>query len=102
MSPRTGKMCLAARRRLATTVFNSGKIILHRLGDSVHARLVQRTGRLMVGWIKALSEWWEPNAQLTEKDISPHFWPNGTMPNSAEFDALVAEQFDHYRLRAGS
>ncbi len=66
-----------------------------------HARLVQRTGRLMVGWIKGLSEWWEPNAQLTEKDISPHFWPNGTMPDSAEFEALVAEQFDHYRLRVG-
>ena len=31
-----------------------------------HARLVQRTGRFMVGWIKGLSEWWEPNAQLTE------------------------------------
>jgi DMSO/TMAO reductase YedYZ molybdopterin-dependent catalytic subunit len=55
----------------------------------------------MVGWIKGLSEWWEPNAQLTEKDIYPHFWPNGTTPDSAEFDALVAEQFDHYRLRVG-
>ena len=55
----------------------------------------------MVGWIKGLSEWWEPNAQLTDEDISPHFWPNGTLPNSAEFDALVAEQFDHYRLRVG-
>ena len=64
-----------------------------------HARLVQRTGQFMVGWIKGLSEWWEPNAQLTEKDISPHFWPNGTMPNSAEFEALVADEFAHYRLR---
>ena len=66
-----------------------------------HARLVQRTGQFMVGWIKGLSEWWEPNAQLTEKDISPHFWPNGTMPNSAEFEALVADEFAHYRLRVG-
>jgi methionine sulfoxide reductase catalytic subunit len=64
-----------------------------------HARLVQRMGRFMVGWIKGLSEWWEPNAQLTEQDISPHFWPNGTMPNSAEFEALVADEFAHYRLR---
>jgi hypothetical protein len=56
---------------------------------------------VLAGWIKGLSEWWEPNAQLTKKDISPHFWPNGTMPNSTEFDALVAEQFDHYRLRVG-
>ncbi len=52
----------------------------------------------MVGWIKGLAEWWDPNAQLTEKDISPHFWPNGTMPNSAQFEALVAEEFAHYRL----
>ena len=62
-----------------------------------HARLVQRTGQFLVGWIKGLSEWWEPNAQLTEKNISPHFWPNGTMPNSAEFEALVADEFAHYR-----
>jgi methionine sulfoxide reductase catalytic subunit len=66
-----------------------------------HARLVQKAGRFMVGWIKELSEWWEPTAQLTEKDISPHFWPNGTLPNSAEYDALVAEQFAHYKLRVG-
>lgn len=66
-----------------------------------HARLVQRTGEFMVGWIKGLAEWWDPNAQLTEKDISPFFWPNGTMPNSAEFESLVAEQFAHYRLRVG-
>ena len=46
-----------------------------------HARLVQRIGKFMVGWIKGLSEWWDPNAQLTEQDISPHLWPNGTMPN---------------------
>jgi len=64
-----------------------------------HARLVQKAGRFMVGWIKGLSEWWEPTAELTEHDISPHFWPNGTMPNSAEYDSLVAEQFAHYKLR---
>ena len=64
-----------------------------------HARFVQKAGRFMVGWIKGLSEWWEPTAQLTETDISPHFWPNGTMPNSAEYDSLVAEQFADYKLR---
>ncbi len=64
-----------------------------------HARLVQRTGKFMVGWIKGLAEWWDPRSQLSEKDISPYFWPNGTMPHSAEFDALVAGQFEHYRLR---
>jgi sulfoxide reductase catalytic subunit YedY len=66
-----------------------------------HARLVQKTGRFMVGWIKRLSEWWEPTAQLTDKDISPHFWPNGTMPDSAEYDRILAASFASYRLRVG-
>jgi DMSO/TMAO reductase YedYZ molybdopterin-dependent catalytic subunit len=64
-----------------------------------HARLVQKTGRFIVGWFKGLSEWWEPTAQLTEEDISPYFWPNGTMPNSAEYETLVAGEFGGYRLR---
>ena len=64
-----------------------------------HARLVQRTGRLMVGWLKGLAERWDPGSQLTEKDISPFFWPNGTMPASKAFDALVADEFASYKLR---
>ena len=66
-----------------------------------HARLVQRIGAFMVGPIKGLVEWWDPKSQLTEGDISPYFWPNGTMPNSVEFDALVAGGFADYRLRVG-
>ncbi len=66
-----------------------------------HARLVQHTGAFMIGWLKGLAEWWDPKAQFTEKDISPHFWPNGTMPHSAEFYALAADRFTHYRLRVG-
>jgi DMSO/TMAO reductase YedYZ molybdopterin-dependent catalytic subunit/thiosulfate reductase cytochrome b subunit len=66
-----------------------------------HARMVQRVGRFFIGWLKGLAEWWAPTAQLTEKDISPHFWPNGTMPNSAEYEALVQEKFESYRLRVG-
>jgi len=34
-----------------------------------HARLVQRTGTFMIGWLKGLAEWWEPRAQCTEKDM---------------------------------
>jgi sulfoxide reductase catalytic subunit YedY len=64
-----------------------------------HARLVQRVGAFMIGWIMGLAEGWDPRSQLTQKDISPYFWPNGTMPNSKEFDALVAEDFAGYRLR---
>lgn len=66
-----------------------------------NARLVQRTGQFMVGWIKGLIEWFDPRSQLTEKDISPYLWPNGTMPNSPEFDKLVAEHFAGYRLTVG-
>jgi len=64
-----------------------------------HARLVQRAGAAMVGWLTGLAERWDVHAQLAEKDISPFFWPNGTMPASAEFDALVANDFASYRLR---
>ena len=64
-----------------------------------HARLVQRAGAFMIGWIMGLAESWDPRSQLTKKDISPYFWPNGTMPNSKEFNDLVAEEFADYRLR---
>ena len=55
----------------------------------------------MIGWLMGLAEGWDPRSQLTKKDISPYFWPNGTMPNSREFDDLVAENFASYRLRIG-
>ncbi|NEU15164.1 molybdopterin-dependent oxidoreductase, partial [Methylobacterium sp. BTF04] len=66
-----------------------------------HARVVQRVGTAMVAPIKGLAEWWDPKGQLKEADISPFMWPNGTMPKSAEFDALVADGFAGYRLRVG-
>ena len=64
-----------------------------------YARLVQRTGAFTIGWLMGLAEGWDPRSQLTKKDISSYFWPNGTMPNSKEFDDLVAEDFASYRLR---
>ena len=64
-----------------------------------HARLVQRTGAFMVGRLKGLAERWDAHSQLTENDISPFFWPNGTMPASKEFDGLVADEFASYKLR---
>ena len=66
-----------------------------------HARLVQRIGRFLIGWLKGLAETWDPRSQLTERDISPHFWPNGTMPASAEYEQLVSGGFADYRLRIG-
>jgi methionine sulfoxide reductase catalytic subunit len=65
------------------------------------ARVVQKVGELMMWPFNTLTEWWDPNSQLTQKDISPFFWPNGTMPKSAEFDALVAEDFASFALRVG-
>ena len=64
-----------------------------------HARLVQRVGRLLIGPFKGFAERADPRSELTEKDISPYFWPNGTMPDSPEFNALVAGEFVDYRLR---
>jgi sulfoxide reductase catalytic subunit YedY len=66
-----------------------------------HARLVQRTGTFMIGWLKALAEWWNPSTQYTEADISPYFWLNGTLPNSEAFNALLAADFADYSLRVG-
>ena len=64
-----------------------------------HARLVQRTGRFMVGWLKGLAERWDAHSQLTEKDISPFFWANGTLPGSPAYDALAVGGFAGYSLR---
>jgi methionine sulfoxide reductase catalytic subunit len=66
-----------------------------------YARLVQKIGEFMMWPFNALTEWWDPNSQLAEKDISSYFWPNGTMPKSAEFDALVADGFKNFALRVG-
>jgi sulfoxide reductase catalytic subunit YedY len=66
-----------------------------------HARVVQKVGEIMMWPFNVLTEWWDPNSQLAETDISPYFWPNGTMPNSAEYDALVAEGFKRFVLRVG-
>ena len=64
-----------------------------------HARLVQHTGRFVVGWFKGLAEWWDPRSQLTEKDISPYFWSNGTLPSSKAYEDLAAAGFAGFKLR---
>lgn len=64
-----------------------------------HPRLVQRTGRRLVGWAKFLLEWNDPRATYEEKDISPYFWPNGTLPTGAEYKALRDNGFRDYVLR---
>jgi DMSO/TMAO reductase YedYZ molybdopterin-dependent catalytic subunit len=64
-----------------------------------HARLVQRTGRFMIGWLRGLAGRIDARTQFTEDDISPFFWPNGTMPDSPAFAALADGAFADYRLR---
>jgi methionine sulfoxide reductase catalytic subunit len=64
-----------------------------------HARLVQRIGAFLARPFNSVTQWWDPTSQLTERDISAYFWPNGTMPASSEFDELVKDSFAHYRLR---
>jgi methionine sulfoxide reductase catalytic subunit len=64
-----------------------------------HARLVQRIGEVIARPFGRVTQSWDPTSQLTEKDISPHFWPNGTMPTSKEFDSMVKNSFADYRLR---
>jgi sulfoxide reductase catalytic subunit YedY len=64
-----------------------------------HARLVQRTGRFMIGWLRALAARTDPRTQFEDADISPYFWPNGTMPNSQAFDQMAEGAFASYRLR---
>jgi len=64
-----------------------------------HARLVQRIGEWLSRPFGRVTQSWDARSQLTEADISPHFWPNGTMPSSAEYDAQVKANFADYRLR---
>jgi len=64
-----------------------------------HPGLVRRVGQMLVGRIKGFGEWWDPTTQYTEADISPHLWPNGTMPVSEAFNSLVKGGFGAYKLR---
>ena len=48
-----------------------------------------------------VAEWWDPNTQYTEKEISQYFWVNGTLPSSEELSTLVENNFVNYRLNVG-
>ena len=64
-----------------------------------YPRVVQSVGRRTIGWMKGLLEDLDPRAIYTEKDISPYFWVNGTLPDSAAFQQLKADNWAAYRLR---
>jgi hypothetical protein len=42
-----------------------------------------------------------PRAVYSKKDISPYFWPNGKVPDSEEWRALMAGGFKDFRLKVG-
>jgi DMSO/TMAO reductase YedYZ molybdopterin-dependent catalytic subunit/thiosulfate reductase cytochrome b subunit len=64
-------------------------------------RVVQKTGRSLVGWMMAGMEHWSPSAEYSEKDVSSYFWPNGTLPDSDEYARLKEGDFANYRLKIG-
>lgn len=66
-----------------------------------YSRQVQRIGEALVGYVKSWAELWDPRTQYTEKDISPYFWVNGTLPVSDEYQALRERGFQDYRLKVG-
>jgi thiosulfate reductase cytochrome b subunit len=66
-----------------------------------YPRVVQKTGRLLVGGMMGGMEHWHPSAEYKEKDISPYFWPNGTLPDSDEYARLKAGGFADYKLKIG-
>ena len=66
-----------------------------------YARLVQRAGEILVGYIQSWAELWDPGTQYSEKDISPYFWVNGTLPTSDEYYSLKDADFAEYKLTVG-
>jgi thiosulfate reductase cytochrome b subunit len=65
-----------------------------------HPRIVQRVGFALIGPAQGLFEHVDSTAgTYTERDISPYFWRNGTLPDSEKYAALLARNFDGCRLR---
>ncbi len=40
-----------------------------------------------------------PSEHYTERDISPHFWPNGKMPERSDWKQLAQHGFREYKLK---
>ncbi|QUQ68864.1 molybdopterin-dependent oxidoreductase [Kutzneria sp. CA-103260] len=64
-----------------------------------YPRVVQKTGRLLVGWAKGLLEWRDARATYPERAVSSFFWPNGTLPTSQVYATLRDNGFRDYTLR---
>jgi methionine sulfoxide reductase catalytic subunit len=62
-------------------------------------RLVQHGGRTVTRWFGDFLEKEKPVAKFAEKDISPDSWPQGKDPDSEEYRAHLAQQFQNYKLK---
>jgi len=66
-----------------------------------YPRLIQHAGRFITGWLGGIFERARPLAGFTREDISPHFWINGTEPDSKEYRTLQENGFRDFRLKIG-
>jgi DMSO/TMAO reductase YedYZ molybdopterin-dependent catalytic subunit len=67
-----------------------------------NTRALQRLSNLTVGRVMdLLFDRLQPRAEYPPDSISPHFWPNGLIPTSAEWKQLQEDGFRDYRLRVG-
>jgi sulfoxide reductase catalytic subunit YedY len=67
-----------------------------------HPRAIRRLGIALIGPVQRLFEHIDSKAGgYTEDDISPYFWPNGRVPDSAEYQRLREGDFRDYRLSIG-
>src|SRR5262245_1586102 len=64
-----------------------------------YPRIVQKTGRFLIGWAKGALEMVDPRATYPEKAISPFFWPNGSLPTTDTYTELRDNGFRDYTLR---
>ena len=65
-----------------------------------HPRVVQRVGYALVGPFQRVLERLDPKpGAFTEKDISPHHWRNGRLPETVEYKELEKNDFKDWRLR---
>ena len=64
-----------------------------------YPRTIQKVARTILVPLKGLMERWDPTATYTREDISPYFWPNGTLPATDEYRELQAGNWSDYALR---
>ena len=75
--------------------------VAHYLSWS-HARSVQNALKVVTYPMQLLTlNRLNPNQKYSESQISPHFWPNGKMPDRADWKQLARNGFRDYRLKVG-